>query len=419
MNLFDVSAILLTGCAVASYINHKWIKLPLSIGLLLLAMALGWIGLTLKNTGLISDYYIQELLSSINFQETVFHGMLSFLLFAGALQVNIDDLKTAMVPVIITATISTLISTILIGFAFYFLANQFGFSIVTLPYAMLFGAILSPTDPITAMSITKKMKISKKIEMTIVGESLFNDGVALVFFLAILDIIKSHGETSVSSAAHLFLLEVGGGILFGAVIGWIASQMLSRIDAYHIELLITLTVATAGYTIAEKLKFSAPLAMVIAGLIIGHQSRRTKIMEAHSRNFVDSFWEVMDDLLNAMLFFLLGLEMIAIDAPLRVAILGVVAIFIALAARFISVAIPLTIIRLFYPLKRGTLIILTWGGLRGALSIAMVLSLEHADIKEIFLPCIYFVVVFSIAVQGLTLSRVIKRYKITKKKVLM
>ena len=412
MNLFDVSAILLTGCAVASYVNHKWIKLPLSVGLLLMAMALGWIGLTLKDMGLISNYYIQEFLSSINFQETVFHGMLSFLLFAGALQVNMDDLKTAMVPVVVTATISTLISTILIGFAFFFLANQFGFSVVTLPYAMLFGAILSPTDPITALSILKKMKISKRIEMTIIGESLFNDGVALVFFLAILEIIKTHGETSVSSSIQLFLLEVGGGILFGALIGWIAHQMLSRIDAYHIELLITLTVATAGYTIAEKLKFSAPLAMVAAGLIIGDQSRRSGAMAEHTRTFVDSFWEVLDDVLNALLFFLLGLEMIAIDASREVALLGLAAIFIALFARFISVAIPLSIIQWFYRMKRGTLIILTWGGLRGALSIAMVLSLENAIIKEIFLPCIYFVVVFSIAVQGLTLSKVIKQYRV-------
>ena len=411
MNIFDVSAILLTACAFGSFVNYKWIKLPSSIGLLLIAMSLGLIGLFLIKTGLISNYYIEKFLTSINFQEIVFHGMLSFLLFAGALQIHIEDLKTAKIPIAITATVSTLISTIIIGVAFYVLANMLGFTSVTLLYAMLFGAILSPTDPIAVLSIVKKMHASKKIETSIIGESLFNDGVAIVFFLSILELINAKGDTGFFSVLLLLFQEIGGGVLFGMLIGWIAYQMLLRIDAYQIELFITLAVATGGYTLAERLNISAPLAMVVAGIIIGNQGR-SHAMSVQSRKHIESFWEAIDEILNAVLFFLIGLEMMVINASVTVFILGIACILIALAARFISIAIPLTLLKPIYTSKRGTVAILTWGGLRGALSIAMVLSLQQNNIKEIFLPCIYFVVIFSVAVQGLTLSKVLKNYKL-------
>lgn len=410
MNLFDVSAVLLTACAFGSFINHKWIKLPSSIGLLLLAMGLGFVGIFLKNIGLISNYYVEAFLASINFEATVFHGMLSFLLFAGALQINIEDLKTAKLPIAITATISTLISTVIIGMAFYVLANQLGFTNITLLYALLFGAILSPTDPIAALSIIKKMRASKRIETIIIGESLFNDGVAIVFFLSLLELMKANGETNFLTVTTFLLQEVGGGVLFGIAIGWIANHMLLRVDAYHIALFITLAVATGGYALAEKLNLSAPLAMVVAGIVIGNH-KHTTVKSDQARNHLESFWAAIDEILNAVLFFLIGLEMMVINATATVAMLGVACILIALAARYISITIPLTLLKPFYTPKRGTGIILTWGGLRGALSIAMVLSLQLASIKDIFLPCIYFVVIFSIAVQGLTLSKVLKAYK--------
>lgn len=416
MDLFEISAILLTACAFGSFINYKWIKLPSSIGLLLLAMSLGLLGIFLREIGLIDNHYIEQFLSGIDFKETIFHGMLSFLLFAGALQINIEDLKTSKLPIAITATISTLISTILIGFAFYILANQLGFTDITLLYAMLFGAILSPTDPISVLSIIKKMNVSKKIETTILGESLFNDGVAIVFFLSILELINSNVETSIFSVIGLLFQKVLGGILFGIVIGWIAHQMLRKIDAYQVELFITLAVATGGYVLAEKLNVSAPLAMVVAGIIIGNKSR-TDAMSVQSRQHIDSFWEAIDDILNAVLFFLIGLEMMVINANPTVALLGLTCIFIALAARLISIAIPLILSKPFYTSKRGTIIILTWGGLRGALSIAMVLSIQPVNIKAVFLPCIYFVVIFSIAVQGLTLSKILRSYQQDLKKL--
>lgn len=209
----------------------------------------------------------------------------------------------------------------------------------------------------------------------------------------------------------LLFQGVGGGVLFGMLIGWIAYQMLLRIDAYQVELFITLAVATGGYTLAERLNISAPLAMVVAGIIIGNQGR-SHAMSDQSRKYIESFWEAIDEILNAVLFFLIGLEMMVINASVTVFTLGLASILIALVARFISIAIPLTLLKPIYTSKRGTIAILTWGGLRGALSIAMVLSLQQENIKEIFLPCIYFVVIFSVAVQGLTLSKVLKNYKL-------
>ena len=416
MDLFEISAILLTACAFGSFVNYKWMKLPSSIGLLLLAVGVGLLGILFKKIGLIDTSFIKTFLSHINFKETIFHGMLSFLLFAGGLQIDLTDLKKTKLPIAIMATVSTLISTVIIGFVFYFLANKLGFTNVTLLYAMLFGAILSPTDPIAVLSIIKKMHASKKIETTIVGESLFNDGIAIVFFLTILGLIKATGETGVFNVAGLLVQEVIGGVVFGGFIGWIAYQMLKRIDAYQVELFITLAVATGGYTLAEKLNVSAPLAMVVAGIIIGHHARLYS-MSAQTRRYVDSFWEAIDDIFNAVLFFLIGLEMMVIDASITLMVLSGACIFIALAARFISIAIPLAFLKPFYSIKRGTVIILTWGGLRGALSIAMVLSLQTESIIQIFLPCIYFVVIFSIAVQGLTLSKILRLYQMELKKI--
>ena len=415
MNSFDIASILLTAAAFGSFVNYRWIKLPSSIGLLLLAIPAGLIGILLKKAGLIS-YDAEQFLSHINFQEIVFHGMLSFLLFAGALQINIEDLKSTKLLIAITATLSTFISTLLIGFAFYFLAKSLGYASISLLYALLFGAILSPTDPFSVLSIITKMSASKKLETTIVGESLFNDGVAIVLFVTILEVIKTAGSTQVShlqisNVIALLLYQAGGGLLFGGILGWIAYRMLLRIDAYQVALLITVAVATGGYALADKFNVSGPLAMVVAGVIIGNQGR-SRAMTDQTRKYVDSFWEVIDEILNAVLFLLIGIEMMTLHLTGNIAIFGLACIVIALIARYISLAIPLTLLRPFHKTNWGTLILLTWGGLRGALSIAMVLSLQQQHIKEIFLPCIYFVVFFAIAVQGLTFGRILKKYKL-------
>lgn len=408
MDLFEISGILLTAAAVGSYINDRWVKLPSSIGLMLLAMAAGLIGMLFEAAGLINIAPIDAFLLHIDFSETVFHGMLSFLLFAGASQINVDDLKNAKLPVAITATVSTLISTLLIGYVFYLLAKSMGFSQVSLLYAMLFGAILSPTDPIAVIGIIKKMNAPKAIETKIAGESLFNDGVAIVFYLIILELINGGVAPTFTRAAELLVQEAGGGLLIGGAIGWVAHRMLSRIDAYQAELLITLAVASGGYLLAEKLHVSAPIAMVVSGIIIGNRGR--DVISARKREHIDSFWELVDEILNAVLFMLIGLEMMVIHINMAVAGLSALCILVALSARFVSIAIPVQLMRPFYAFQRGTTVVMTWGGLRGALSIAMVLALHQQDIKEVFLPCVYFVAVFSIAVQGMTFSRLLKRY---------
>ena len=408
MDLFEISGILLSAAAFGSYVNDRWIRLPSSIGLMLLAMGAGFIGLAFEGMGLVDIATVDAFLGRVDFSETVFHGMLSFLLFAGASQISVNDLRSAKLPIAITATVSTLISTLLIGMVFYFLAQAMGFPRVSLLYAMLFGAILSPTDPIAVIGIIKKMNAPKAIETKIAGESLFNDGVAIVFYLTILELIAGRTEPTSTGAMELLLQEAGGGLLIGWAIGWIARRMLARVEAYQSELLITLAVASGGYLLAEKLHVSAPIAMVVSGILIGNRGRDA--LSARKREHIDSFWELVDEILNAVLFMLIGLEMMVIKVDRSTALLGLLCIPVALAARFVSIAIPVQLMRPFYAFQRGTSAVMTWGGLRGALSIAMVLALTRQDIRTVFLPCVYFVAVFSIAVQGMTFSRLLKKY---------
>ena len=410
MSPFEITAILLTAAALGGYINHRWIHLPLTISLMLLALMVSFTGMLLQRFGWVENTGIEHFLNSIDFSETVFHGMLSFLLFSGALHINIDDLKNAKLPVAITATVSTFISTFLIGGAFYFLAGKFSPVPVSWLYALLFGAILSPTDPIAVLAIIKKMGAPKRIETKIAGESLFNDGVAIVIFLTLLGLITKSVDPSIPKAALMLLQQAGGGLLVGGVIGWIAYHMLAQTDSRRVELLITLAITSGGYVLAEELGTSAPLAMVVAGIIIGNYGR-TRAMSAKTREHLDSFWELIDEILNAILFLLIGLEMMIIKVEGPTALLGFVCIFVALAARFISVSIPVFLMKPYYAFMKGTSLIMTWGGLRGALSIAMVLALKDVAMKELFLPCIYFVVVFSIAVQGLTFGKLLKKLK--------
>lgn len=408
MKLFNIAASLFTAATICSFINYKFIKLPSSIGMLILAMIVSLSGILLNKLGIISSYSIDNILSNINFKETVFHGMLSFLLFAGALQVDINDLKKNKTTIAIIAVISTLISTIIIGISFYFVATLLGFRI-NLVMSFLFGAILSPTDPIAIMSIIRKLRISKTLETTIVGESLFNDGVSIVLFLGLIEIIQSGTNVDYGNVFGFFIFEVGGGILFGSLIGWLAYQLLRKTDNYNVELFITLSITTGGYALADNFQFSAPLAMVIAGIIIGNRGR-SHAMSNETRKYIDNFWEAIEEILNAILFFLIGLEMIVISATWEIIILGFICIFIALLARLISIALPLIIFKPSYAKKPGYIILLTWAGLRGALSIAMVLTLDSSNTKIILLPCIYIVVVFSIIVQGLSLTKVFKYY---------
>ena len=409
MNIFAVSAVILTLSAFGSYFNRKWLKLPNSISLLIFSMLLSLAGLILKQLNFYSFDIIQIFLSKLDFKEIIFHGMLSFLLFAGSMQINFEDLKKSKIAIVVTAIISTLISTFFIGIAFYYTANYLKINITWLE-AMLFGSILSPTDPIAVLSVIKKMKIPKIIETTIIGESLFNDCIAIVIFLMILE-LSTPGKQIDSLSIILFILqEIGGGFLFGGFVGMLACKMLSSINDFDTHLLITLSVATGGYAIAEKLGFSAPLAMVIAGLILGNRKKTLHGASQQIRQYLDLFWEAIDNVLNTSLFILIGMEMLVITTTIHLTLLSFACIPIALISRYVSIAFPLNIIKPFHIEPKGTSFILTWGGLRGALSIAMVLSLPSELLRVTFLPCIYYVVIFSIIIQGLTFNRILRTH---------
>ena len=402
MSLFSLASIVITLVTLLSFVNYKIFRLPSSIGLLMIAMIVSGIGILLKQLNIINDFYINQFLLGINFDETVFHGMLSFLLFAGALQINIEDLKKTKWAVLLTAVVSTALSTLMISALFYILCHFFGYNLPYI-YAFLFGTIVSPTDPIAVSSIIKKSTMSKRLKTTIIGESLFNDGFAIVLFLLTIEVIRGF-DVSPLHVGHLLLLEVVGGLLFGIVIGWIAYQMLQRVQEQQIELFITLSIATGGYALAEQMHVSAPLAMVVAGIIIGNRGR-SYAMSDRSRHFIDTFWEAIDEILNTILFFLIGLEMMVLNVSIKIILLGFSCIVIALLSRFLSLALPAWIMAKFYPVKLKTIALLTWAGLRGALSIAMVLTLSANHLKDLFLPCVYCIVIFSIMVQGLSLSK--------------
>ncbi len=406
MSLFDILAILLTLSAVFSYINYRFLKLPTAIGLMLIAM-LTSLGLILAGQigGNLDDAVIL-MLNSIDFNATLLHGMLSALLFAGALHVNINDLARQRWVILILATVGVIAATFMIGAAMSWIFGRMGLDIPFI-YCLLFGALIAPTDPIAVLGILKSANAPKSLVTKITGESLFNDGIAVVVFLVLFGIATGTEPASVTSVLQLFFTEVFGGILFGLVIGSIAFMMLRKVDNYQVEVLITLAVAIGGYAMAEHLHLSAPLAIVVAGLLIGNHGRSLAMSEK-TREHLDTFWELIDEVLNAVLFVLIGLEMVILTFRDEYLLAGLIAIPTILLVRWISVGIPVVLMRPFRTFTPGAITILTWGGLRGGISVALALSLPNGEIRDTLVVVTYVVVVFSIMVQGLTIGRVVK-----------
>lgn len=352
-------------------------------------------------------------LEQINFNDTLLHGMLSFLLFAGALHINISQLAEQKIVITVLALIGTLISTFIVGLLIYWLLFVIGIQLSFI-YCLLFGALISPTDPIAVMSILKALGAPKNLEMKIAGESLFNDGIGVVLFLAILEIASSTHEISISHLLILFITEAIGGILFGLVIGYITYQMLKSIDNYQVEILISLALVMGGYALGERIHISAPIAMVVAGLLIGNHGRKFA-MSDKTRKHLDTFWELLDEILNAVLFVLIGLEVLVLTINKQYLLIGIIAIPVVILARWISVAIPLTLMRRQLKFTPHSIKILTWGGLRGGISVALALSLRDTVGKvnefafEAILMMTYIVVIFSILIQGLTIGPLVKK----------
>lgn len=409
MDIFFIATVLIVLSSIFGFINQRFIKLPNAIGLMLITILFT---LSVVIIGFFDDTLLQqekELIQSIDFKTVLLDIMLSFLLFAGALHTNFTELKAQRKPVIAFATLGILISTFLSGVFVYFLLQLINFP-VDFIYCLLFGALISPTDPIAVLGIMKKVGAPKNLEIKIVGESLFNDGVGVVVFLTIYQIAKGATAISLGDIAQLFLIEVVGGLALGLLIGWICYQLMKKIDDYDTEIIITLAAVMGGTLLAQKLHVSAPLAMVTAGLLIGEDTIKKNSMSKITQQYVDKFWELIDVLLNTILFVLIGMEILVLTLETTNVLAGFVVIPFLLIARYLSLLLPIKL----YANKLGfapkTNLIMTWGGLRGGISIALALSLTQDMYRDLFLVITYIVVVFSILVQGLTVGKLIKKF---------
>ncbi len=411
MDAYLIATILIFLSAIFGYINVRFLKLPNTIGLMIITIvftlfviALSYFDPTLLN-------FEKEMISKLDFRELLLDEMLSFLLFAGALHTNFNQLKIQRWPVLMFSTLGVLTSTFLVGTCMYFVLQLFGMQIGFI-YCLLFGALISPTDPIAVLGILKKANVPKKLETKIVGESLFNDGVGVVVFLTIYQIASFGTETiETLDVLQLFGKEVLGGILLGAILGWITYRLLRSINDYDIEVIITVAAVMGGTVIAQKLHLSAPLAMVTAGLIVGNDTVRDAAMSKTTEHYVDKFWELIDILLNAVLFVMIGMEMLVLVVKGDYIIVGLIAIPLILACRFLSLLIPINFFKKKLDFVPNTNLIMTWGGLRGGISIALALGLTNEMHRELFLVITYIVVIFSIIVQGLTVGKLVKKLK--------
>lgn len=409
MELYQILSILILLAASFGYLNARFIKLPTAIGLMFIAIvfSLVVIGLSYFDDTL----YKAELalIREIDFEEVVMNYMLSFLLFAGALHTHFHYLRSQRWPILLFATLGTLTSTFLVGTAVYFLLGALGIE-VKYTLCLLFGALISPTDPIAVLGILKKANVPKKLETKIVGESLFNDGVGVVIFLTLFG-IAAKGEESINplEIVQLFGLEVIGGLGLGLFIGWVTFLLMKSIDDFSIEILITLAAVMGGTVIAQKFHVSAPLAMVAAGLVVGNDRARSVAMSDVTERYVDKFWELLDILLNAILFVLIGMEMLVLVFDTSYILAGVICIPVILLCRYVSLFLPVKLYEKKLDFVPKTTLIMTWGGLRGGISIALALTLTADMQRDMFLILTYIVVAFSILVQGLTIEKLTKK----------
>ena len=407
--MLDITATCLVVTALLAYLNHRITKLPTTIGVMVIALVISLGIVALNRLGLDHGLrsFEESFVRSIDFSDVLMQGMLSFLLFAGALHVDIKALKSYRWQVALLALVGTSVSTVVVGAALW-IALPFVHVELDLLHCLLFGALISPTDPIAVMGILKSAHAPKDLEMVIAGESLFNDGVGVVLFSLIFGVIASGDAPTIGSAASALAREAGGGIVFGLVLGYVTYRLLKSIDNYQVEVLITLGAVMGGYAAASRLHISGPLAMVVIGLMIGNEGR-AHAMSDDTRRYIDMFWELIDEILNAVLFVLVGLEvlLIAFSGPLLLA--GGIAIAITLLSRWSTAGLPVFALPGVFRLPEGSATVLTWGGLRGGISVALALSLPFGDARDVILALTYLVVVFSILVQGLTIGGVVKR----------
>lgn len=410
MNFLQITSLLIVLAGGFGAINHLFLRLPSAIGILVVSLLASFVllGLDLALPTLGIADTVRSIVTGIDFSEALLEGMLGLLLFAGALHVKLGDLRAQWRVVFLMATLGIALSTVIVGFGFSWLTGM------PLLIALVFGALISPTDPVAVLGVLREADLPKALETKIAGESLFNDGVGYVVFLVLVGIAfpdgDAHGSTAdpVTGAAILFFQEAIGGAVLGVVLGWLTFRVMRQIDDYPLEVLLTLGLAFGGYELAVWLHVSAPIMAVCAGLLIGDVGT-AKGMSEQTRTYVAGFWELIDEILNAVLFLLIGFEVFAIAFDDDVLLTAAAAIALALFARFVAVAIPITLLRPFRSFNAGVVPIMTWGGLKGGISVALALSLPDGEWKPLILTCTYVVVIFSIVVQGLTVARLANR----------
>lgn len=408
MDLFSSISILICVSALFSFINYRYFKLPRVIGLMLIALLLS-LGLILAGQfGWNFHKQAADLVSQLDFNRLLLRGMLGFLLFAGALHVEANELLEHKWVIFGLATLGVIISTLLVGVSAWLIFKLLPPEVPFI-YCLLFGALISPTDPVAVLGILKELKTPKFIETQMAGEALFNDGVGVVLFIVLLRISQGGHAGYAMEAVRLFAVEAVGGILLGLLMGWLTYQMLKRVDNYQVEVLLTLGLVMGGYQVAEVLGTSGPLAIVAAGLLIGNQGRTFAMSEITRRN-LDTFWELVDEILNALLFMLIGIEVLALNITWHHLLIGLIMIPIVLLVRMISVGVPFGLARRKLPFRDNVVKMLTWGGLRGGIAVALALSFPAGPYRAVVLVGTYLIVVFSIAVQGLTTQRFFKRW---------
>lgn len=413
MGVHEIIGFLLSLTAISSYINYKFVKLPKSIGITLVTLLLTMLVTFTGRFGWEVNHFAEAVVDGIGFNDTFLHGMLSFMLFAGSLHVNATELFKNKYIILMLATVSVIISTIIIGYGTYGLTTLLG---IPLPfyYCFVFGALISPTDPIAVLGILKHVGAPKSLEMKIAGEALFNDGMGIVLFFLALAIAS--GEQQLLEPAEIFwyfLQQAGGGIVSGLVMGFGAAYFLRSIDDYEVQIILTLALVTGGYTLVTSiLDVSGPICMAMAGLIVGHSLRKSKMTRDAVQKVYD-FWDLLDEVLNAILFVLIGLEFMRISFNFSTSVAAMGSIFITVLARWISIFIPISFMSNFRRFNPSVLLIMTWGGLRGGISIALALSIEGPT-HDFIVAITYGVVLFSIVVQGLTIGPLIT--KVTRKK---
>lgn len=408
MTILQISSLLIVLAGVFGAINYLFLKLPSAIGILVVALvaSFGMMGVDwmLPHLG-ISDE-IRRLVTGLHFSDALLEGMLGLLLFAGALHVKISDLRAQWRAVFLMATLGVGLSTLVIGTGFSWLTGA--------PFliALVFGSVVSPTDPVAVLGVLREANLSKALETKIAGESLFNDGVGYVVFLVLVGLAFPTGDahgSSLAGAAKLFVQEALGGAALGLALGWLTFRVMRHIDDYSLEVLLTLGLAFGGYELAVYLHVSAPIMAVCAGLLIGEVGAKHGMSET-TRQYVDGFWKLIDEILNAVLFLMIGFEVFAVAFETDYLLIGAASIALALFGRLAAVLVPIYILRPFRTFENGVIPIMTWGGLKGGISVALALSLPDSEWKPVILTATYLVVIFSIIVQGLTVARLANRF---------